>query len=119
MKQLKFMLVAVLILVFTIAVPAGAMSNPHDNNQLIKRMIDDHPWGGDAVPTHNVPDRSGAPVESIDIPFIYVDIYHIIIIGDFRSKNDSNQDNQQNDQILPEDYNNSDYNNQSLPVRGN
>jgi len=111
--------VVVLILVFAIIAPAGAMYNPHDNNQLIKRMIDDHPWGGDAVPTHNVPDRSGAPVQSIDLPFIYVDFYHIIIIGDFRSENNSPQDDQQNNQILPEDYNNSDYNNQNLPVRGN
>ncbi len=119
MKQLKFMPVLVLILAFAIITPVSAMHNPVDNNQLIKRMLDDHPWGGEAVPTHSIPDRSEMPVEFIDMPFIYIDIYQIIIIGDFRFGDDSNPEDQSNGEILPEDYNTNNYNNQDLPSKGN
>ena len=116
MKQFRLMPVLVLILVFAIITPASAMYNPSDNHQIIKRMIDDHPWGGEVIPTHNL-ERSGAPVEFIDIPFIYIDIYNIIIIGDFRFGDDSND--KSSGEILPDDYNTNNHNNQNLPPRGN
>jgi hypothetical protein len=114
MKQSKFVPVVVLILVFAFILPASAMYDPRDNEQPLRRIIDDHPWGGDAVPTHDGIDRSGAPVEFIDIPFIYIDFYNIIIIGDFPNVKDSDQ----SDIILPEDYNDSQSNNHNLPTRG-
>jgi len=115
MKQLKFVPVLVLILAFAIIAPAGAMTNPQDNEQEIRRWVDDHPWGGDAYSPHSVPDRSAAPVGFIDMPFIYIDIYNIIVITDFQKVSDSDQ----NDNILPEDYSDSDNNNSNLPTRGN
>jgi hypothetical protein len=114
MKQSKFVPVVVLILVFAFILPASAMYDPRDNDRPLKRIIDDHPWGGDAVPTHNAPDRSGAPVGFIDLPFIYIDFYNIIIIDDFRNVKDSDP----SDNILPDDYNDSQSNNPNLPTRG-
>ncbi len=119
MKQLKFLPVLVLILAFAIITPVSAMYNPVDNHQLVKRIVDDHPWGGEAVPANDEPDRSGMPVEFIDMPFIYINIYQIIIIGDFRFGDDSNQEDQQNGEILPEDYNTNNLNNPDLHLRGN
>jgi hypothetical protein len=115
MKQSIFVSVAVLILVFAIIAPAGAMFDPRDNEQQVKRMIDDHPWGGDAVPIHDVPDRSPAPAGFIDLPFIYINLNNIIIINGSRKVNDSDQNNT----VLPENYNDSQNSNPNLPARGN
>jgi len=40
-------------------------------------------------------------------------------VGDFGFDDNSNQENESNGEILPEDYNNSNYDNQGLPTRGN
>jgi hypothetical protein len=114
MKQSKFVPVVVLILVIAFILPASAMFDPRDNERQVKRMIDDHPWGGDAVPTHGIPDRSAAPAEFIDLPFIYIDFYNIIVIDGSRNVNDTDQ----NDTVLPENYNDSQDNNPNLPTRG-
>ena len=122
MKLLKLLPVMAVILAFAFILPASAMHNPVCNHQSVTRMAEDHPWGGDAVPTGDFPESGGlSPSTFTGTPFFFIDITRIFISIEIRFDRNSDLDvnYDQNGDLLPDTYTQSSNNNQGPPQRGN